>query len=203
MMLPPPPVSIHALPPPPTDEPAPRLRGEHRPLPEQLLRELGYDPATGRLWWLTSYYRRRAGSSAAHPSQGRLMINYMRKSYLAHRVIWTKVYGPIPKGLEVDHRDLDPMNNRLDNLRLATHGLNLANTGKGENLTSRYKGVSWDKKREKWYAYCNRNGKRKFLGRFDDEYKAHLAYVAAANRAFGKFARTAGTSLRVKPKKAA
>ena len=218
MMLPPPPVSIHALPPPPRTyelPPAPtateiaeatglltetgrRSKQKYRPIPEQLLRELGYDPETGRLYWLYASYRRTgreaAGSTAGYPSHGRMVIHYMYTMYIVSRVIWTKVYGPIPNGLQIDHRDLDPMNNRLGNLRLATNSLNGANKGKARNKTSQYKGVSWDKERGKWFAKCEVNGRQMALGRFDDEYAAHLAYVAATTRAFGNFARSVGTS---------
>lgn len=37
-----------------------------------------------------------------------------------HRVVWEAFNGPIPKGMQVDHKDGNKKNNRLDNLQLLT-----------------------------------------------------------------------------------
>lgn len=50
-------------------------------------------------------------------------FNGESRSYL-HRVIWEAFYGPIPKGLVVDHIDGDRMNNSIDNLQLLTRAAN-------------------------------------------------------------------------------
>lgn len=42
-----------------------------------------------------------------------------------HRVIWTAVNGPIPKGYEVNHIDEDKNNNSIGNLNLLTHTENV------------------------------------------------------------------------------
>ena len=47
--------------------------------------------------------------------------------YLAHNVIWNLHYGKIPKGLFVDHKDTDSLNNNISNLRLVTHRENIKN----------------------------------------------------------------------------
>ena len=49
--------------------------------------------------------------------------NYTRK--LVHRIIWESFNGPIPERLEINHKDLNKTNNRLDNLELVTHQQNL------------------------------------------------------------------------------
>ncbi len=49
------------------------------------------------------------------------------KNYSVHRFIWECFNGPIPDGLEVDHIDGDPKNNKLENLRLGTHKANCNN----------------------------------------------------------------------------
>lgn len=41
-------------------------------------------------------------------------------SCLAHRLLWHVLRGPIPRGLEVNHKDGNKLNNRLDNLELLT-----------------------------------------------------------------------------------
>jgi hypothetical protein len=43
----------------------------------------------------------------------------------AHRVVWEAFNGPIPDRLEVNHRNLDRADNRLENLELMTHRENV------------------------------------------------------------------------------
>ena len=52
---------------------------------------------------------------------------------------------------------------------------------------SGFKGVSWDGRREKWYARVRLNGKQKWLGYFDNPTDAYAAYAAEAKKAFGEF----------------
>ena len=42
---------------------------------------------------------------------------YKGRSYL-HRDLWVAVHGPIPDGHEVDHKNGDPLDNRIENLQL-------------------------------------------------------------------------------------
>lgn len=51
---------------------------------------------------------------------------HMNTNYYVHRFIWECFYGPIPKGLVINHLDEDPTNNALSNLSLATQAENLA-----------------------------------------------------------------------------
>jgi hypothetical protein len=94
-----------------------------------------------------------------------------------------------PKGLLVDHRNGDSLDNRRANLRLATHSQNTQNRGKWRIKTSsRFVGVSFDKEYELWRAYIRYQEKRIHLGRFDSETDAAKAYDAAAKKYFGEFA---------------
>lgn len=42
------------------------------------------------------------------------------KRYLVHRIIWTLHYGSIDPNLIVNHKDCDPLNNKISNLELTT-----------------------------------------------------------------------------------
>jgi hypothetical protein len=165
---------------------------ERNEIPEQLLREIGYDPETGRLFWLGSRGRRKVGTEAGNVHKGRIRVKYTYKYYFAHRIAWTKVYGKIPDDLEIDHKNVNSLDNRLCNLRLSTHSQNNANGHKmGRLQTSKYKGVYWNKRQNKWQAQITVDGKNRYLGLFEDEYQAHLAFVRASAEAFGEFARAA------------
>lgn len=43
-----------------------------------------------------------------------------RYDFFTHRLVWEAFNGPIPKGLQINHIDENPENNRLDNLNLMT-----------------------------------------------------------------------------------
>lgn len=90
----------------------------------------------------------------------------------------------------IDHHDLNRLNNRRYNLRPATVAQNMQNRPKSSTrMTSKYKGVSWDRGRKKWRAMICVLGRNQQLGRYDYEEDAALAYDVAALRHFGQFAR--------------
>lgn len=49
-----------------------------------------------------------------------LIINGVRKYPLVSRLVYAAFNGPIPDGMQVNHIDENPLNNRLDNLNLMT-----------------------------------------------------------------------------------
>lgn len=92
-----------------------------------------------------------------------------------------------PPGLMVDHRNRNPLDNRRENLRLATRSQNRANAissvGKSE-----FKGVT-QLRSGRWQAQISYDGKRCYLGSFESEEDAALAYDDAAWMAWGEYAR--------------
>ena len=86
------------------------------------------------------------------------------------------------KGQHIDHINGDPLDNRIENLRVVPPSENAMNRGPTINNTSGYKGVFWDESRQKWLAQaqykCEQTGKRKnkHLGRYDDKEEAREAY---------------------------
>ena len=67
-------------------------------------------------------------------------VKHGSKEYAAHRVVWAVVHGAWPE-TSLDHIDHDKRNNRIENLRLATHAENARNLGKFRNNTSGRTGV--------------------------------------------------------------
>jgi hypothetical protein len=100
-----------------------------------------------------------------------------------HRVIINAAKGDI-----VDHINGDKLDNRKENLRLATPSQNNYNRGLASNSTSGFKGVTWNKKTNKWIAriYVDRKGIH--LGSFEYKVDAALAYNEAAFKYHGEFA---------------
>lgn len=103
-----------------------------------------------------------------------------------------RVVNGTPDGLQTDHRNLNRLDNRTDNLRTATPGQNCGNTPplrKRADRFSQYKGVCFYIKTQKWRAHIRKDNVLKHLGYFEREIDAAKAYNAAALRVFGEFAR--------------
>lgn len=95
-----------------------------------------------------------------------------------------------PKGIPVDHRDGNGLDNRKENLRLCTtqqNARNLINAHKD----NRYgiKGVSYNKFAKKFHAQIRVDNKRIHLGYFNVLGDADSAYRKAEEKYFGEFAR--------------
>ncbi len=162
---------------------------------ERLRALLHYDPETGaftwRVVWGSGVARRQPGDRAGFANgDGQIRIGIDGKQHCAHRLAWLYMTGEWPKGL-VDHKDLDRSNNRWSNLRAATKSQNTANSGLHVNNTSGLKGVSWNKKENKWQVNITVNKYQRRVGTFDCRAAGYFAYVIAADKAFGEFARFA------------
>lgn len=83
-----------------------------------------------------------------------------------------------PKENEIiDHINNNKFDNRRSNLRIVSHSVNNHNMKKRDSCTSQFKGVYFDKSRNKYTAKIQINHEVEFLGRFDSEMEAHEAYT--------------------------
>jgi hypothetical protein len=89
----------------------------------------------------------------------------------------------------VDHKDGNKLDNRRDNLRLASKAQNSQNCSKRPNHTSQFRGVTWNRAAGKWQASLKANGQSYYLGLFIDESEAGRAYNQAAIQRHKEFAR--------------
>lgn len=158
------------------------------PPPESISEYLKYDPRTGEFRCAISHKGRWTPGKRADRlhSSGYRFVTFLRRTYGAHRLAWFFAYGEWPQET-VDHRNMDPQDNRLQNLRLANHSQQMANTrghGASAKGTTRLKDG-------RYQAQICVAGRRRTLGRFPTEAEAHAAYAAAASAVFGEFARLA------------
>ena len=121
------------------------------PLPSRARLEelLTYEPHTGALRWKQGPGKQRhldGQLAGTLNSEGYSQVAIDKRKYRAHRLIWMLAYGQDPAEREVDHIDGDRLNNRLNNLRLATSSQNKFNLAphKGRDLP---KGVKLNKGR--------------------------------------------------------
>jgi len=81
------------------------------------------------------------------------------------------------KGIDVDHKNGNGLDNRKENLRVVTCRQNLQN--RHSSKSSQFPGVSWQKCCGKWKAAIKIKGRSNYLGVFTDEAEAAIAYRVA------------------------
>ena len=117
-------------------------------------------------------------------TDGYIRVSIQGKRYKAHRVIWMMLKSDIPIGYCIDHIDGNKVNNRIENLRLATFSQNSANSvGSSKTLPKGVKAQG-----NKFQARIGHQGKRYHLGTFSTVEDAHTAYITKAKELFGDYA---------------
>jgi hypothetical protein len=161
-----------------------------QPLTQEQLHHLFlYDPETGEFTHrtYTQKMKRKVGDKAGtHAHTGYRRISISGQRYYAHHLAWLYMTGKWDES--IDHANRDGSDNRWLNLRPATASQQAANRGKNKNNTSGFRGVSFDRQRQKFAAYLTKDRVRRFLGFFSTAEEAHAAYVKAAREGFGLYA---------------
>ena len=145
----------------------------------------------GELYWKQLSIRgfQKAGKKAGTLNKGYMWV---RSTLLdgplntpLHRLVWELHNGPIPHDYVVDHIDRNPLNNKIDNLRLATRSENAMNAkGKSnrKNGLPRNVAVDWSYGNiTKYRAQVSVNGKWYRAGNIETIEEA--AQIAASMRA--------------------
>ena len=92
-------------------------------------------------------------------------------------------------GKQGDHKNHDTLNNQEYNLRICVCSQNQQNQTPQCGMSSKYKGVCWNKRDKRWYVQIGLGMKQHYLGSYADEELAAMAYDLVARKAFGKFAK--------------
>lgn len=124
------------------------------------------------LYWRTPGKNRDLTKPVGTPSSSgyRQICLYLddgsRSNQLVHRLIYLYHYGTVPK--IIDHRDNNPFNNAIENLRPATQAENCLNRKICSRNKSGAKGVSWCKNTRRWVVQLYKNRRLVFKRRFED-----------------------------------
>lgn len=174
-----------------------------RKIPEQevLCKLLRYDPDTGSLFWRerdesffplngkgavgnAAHWNRRFYGKPAFSCRGRYMTgSILGKNYSAHRIIWKMMTG-LESADEIDHINGNNLDNRIENLRVASRLVNARNTKKSKKNSSGVTGVTWSVANKKWVAYIGTSSMPgHYVGSFVEFSDAVDARIGAEKRA--------------------
>lgn len=144
-----------------------------------------YDQESGHLIWVVpTGHRAKAGQVAGVAQSARYgLVAILGKRYLVHHLIWLYHHGELPpKHLDIDHKDGDRTNSRIENLRLVSRTENLA--GGAGRRNPLLPGVMRTPS-GKYAAALHINRRRTYIGTFDTPEEAHEAHKLAHIKHFG------------------
>jgi hypothetical protein len=125
----------------------------------------------------------RCGSISSY---GYRVVQIEGVKYKEHRLILVLFNGEIPPYTEIDHIDNDPLNNMIENLRLANRSENMCNRVWNKRNKSGIKGVFLNKN-NKWTSVVRKDKKQFFIGIFGTKELAGKAYNKYAKKLHGEF----------------
>ena len=142
----------------------------------------------GSLFYKKSCGTMKSGSKAG-PSKpdGRIQVKVDGKLYLLHRIIFAMHNGYLPE--MVDHIDGNNTNNRIENLRAATHEQNSWNAKARQDNVVGIKNISYNKKYGSWTVRVQANNIRKYIGSYKSLDEAKGIAMAYRNKYHKEFAR--------------
>lgn len=146
---------------------------------ERLKELLNYEPETGVFTWRVGRGSAKKGEVAGNlHTKGYVHISVDGEVYKAHRLAWLYLHGSFPQN-QIDHINGVRRDNRLSNLRCVSNAENGRNRKKQCTNTSGLNGVCFDKSSGKLMARIVVEGKRIYLGCFDNMLDAAVARKSA------------------------
>lgn len=116
---------------------------------------LHYDPITGNAWY--TIQKNYSRILTAKDTSGYIHAWVGERKYRLHRLVWEKINGPIPHGMQIDHIDCNKRNNAMSNLRVVDRLTNARNRKPPVNASG-YPGVSWDGGQKNWCSEISVEG---------------------------------------------
>ena len=110
-------------------------------------------------------------------------VHVSGRRYQEHRLIYLLHHGEMP--VQIDHINGVKDDNRVENLRPATHSQNQVNTADRTD----FRGIRLVKKTGRWMARIYKDGKELRVGTYATECEAREAYRKRAQELFGVFVR--------------
>jgi hypothetical protein len=160
-----------------------------------LKKVLSYVPETGQFFHEVTGGGAQFGQLAGTQKQdGSWKINICGRLYYSHRLAWFYMHGKWPEN-DIDHKNLDRSDNRLDNLREATNSQNRANQRISKHNKTGVKGVFFRKEKGKFHVQCN----HKYIGTLKTLEDAIAARIEAEIEMQGEYALTPRVGKRLHP----
>lgn len=158
---------------------------------DELCKRLRYE--NGALYWLPRGYGKFDKQFAEKEAGGMTPRGYKTIAYnnghlLNHHAVWIMHNGDMPENMEIDHINGNPLDNRIENLRLASRSQNAFNTSLRKDNKSGVKGVNWNKANNNWRARITVNKKEIEIGSYETIEEAKLAIAAARIKYHGDYA---------------
>ena len=114
---------------------------------------------------------------------GCTQFKYKDKNRRLHRFLYEKFHNiKLTENQVIDHQNFVRNDNRIVNLKLVNKSGNEQNKPKRKECSSKYRGVCFVKRVKKWNSRISNpsTNKIEYLGYFDDEKEAAMAYINKA-----------------------
>ena len=143
----------------------------------------------GKLFWKnrSSSYKYLNGKQAGHFNKDGYNVVSVKCRYIyAHRIVFFMHYRYWPE--EVDHKNRDRSDNRIENLRPCTISQNRRNSGLRTDATPYGKNIGWNRLLSKYFVRLFKDGKYIYCGSFQDLELAQLVASEAREKYYGEWA---------------
>jgi hypothetical protein len=132
--------------------------------------------------WNNIFAGKEAGSrhNQSRGQQPRWRVSISDASFNRYRVIWAMFHGFAPD--IIDHKNMDSLDDRVENLREATASQNVRNAKLAKNNTSGHRGVYWNSTIKKWHVLISFS-----MGSYDNLEDAVAARAEGVKKYYGEF----------------
>jgi hypothetical protein len=133
-------------------------------------------------------FRKSTGKQACIVNNNGYMFTVCKRNTIyLHRLIWVLSNGPIPNGMEIDHINGNPSDNRIENLRLCNRSQNCQNVKRRKDNLSGAKGVFFDSFSKTWRGCVSFKKKKHYTQRFKTLEEARVAVEVVRLQLHGEF----------------